>query len=349
MSIKPVPETTFDYGCERFGQLTRVLLHRPDRALELVNAENCHDWLFDYPPDIGRFAEEHDRYRELLTDLGVQVHELSDYLDDGREQIERLPNLTYLHDTAVVSSRGAFLSRMATPARRGEERVLREALDRIGVPILSEFDDPTDAFEGCLMLSPNGLLVADTERHKRVTIEKFIPRALEHFPEVLYVEVPKARRYMHPDTIYNRVDHHLALAYLPAFRATVLYTANGAERVDFVNHMRGKGVEILSVSDSEQRRLACSFVPLAPGVLVHYDTALDPTTQRQLGKRGVELIPFHPDALVAGGGSLRCLTLRLHREPVSNGSRQRAAHGRSSGRRPRSRRRSDRVYQPIVP
>ena len=79
--------------------------------------------------------------------------------------------------------------------------------------------------------------------------------------------------------------------------------------------MRSRGVEIIPVSDSEQARLACSFVPLEPGVIFHYDTALDGPTQRELARRGVELISFHPEAMVAGGGSLRCLTLRLWRTP----------------------------------
>jgi arginine deiminase len=315
MSTAFVDGSGLAYGCEHFGRLTQVVLHRPGKALELIDAANCRHWLFDFPPDVAQFTDEHDRYRELLTSLGVEVHELSDYLEDGHEAVNRLPNLTYLHDTAVVSSHGAFVSQMAGPARRGEERLVRGALLRMGVPILSEFEDPDDAFEGCLLLSPETLLVADTERHTPAAIEKFLPHALAHFSEVLYVEVPKARRFMHPDTIYNRVDNDLALAYLPAFVSVTRHTTEGAEAVDFLEHMRAKGVEILAVSDSEQRRLACSFVPLEPGVIVHYDTALDPSTQRELARRGVELIQFHPDALHAGGGSLRCLTLRLHREP----------------------------------
>jgi len=55
-------------------------------------------------------------------------------------------------------------------------------------------------------------------------------------------------------------------------------------------------------------------VPLEPGVILHYDTALSGRTRQRLSRRGVELILFHPDAMLAGGGSLRCLTLRLHRE-----------------------------------
>ena len=306
---------TLEFGCETFGRLTHVLLHRPGRALELIDAGNCRQWLFDEVPDISAFIEEHDRYREMLESHGVTVLELSDFLDDHQDTIDRLPNLTYLHDTAVVSSHGALLSAMASPARRGEETVVGEALGNLGVPILTRFKTQ-DAFEGCLLLSPRTLLVAETERHKWETVDRFIPRALEYFGEVIYVKIPKARRYMHPDTIYNRADHGLALAYLPAFQSSYCFTDEGAEEIDFEAHMAKRGVEIISVSDSEQRRLACSFVPLEPGVMLHYDCALDSGTRRALERKGVEMSLFHPEALKAGGGSLRCLTLRLRRRPA---------------------------------
>jgi arginine deiminase len=308
-------DTAVDYGCDRFGRLRRVMLHRPGEALRLVGADNYRQWLFDGVPDVARFADEHDGYRDLLESLGVEVVELGDCLRDGHERIARLPNLSYLHDTAVVSRRGAFLSRMAGPARRGEEDLVGEALEALGIPLVHTFDGPDDAFEGCLLLSPETLLVADTERHTAATIARFIPRALEIFPEVIHVAVPKARRFMHPDMIYNRVDHDLALAYLPAFLSAQLHTADGAGEIDFRRHMADRGVEIVEVSDAEQRRWACSFVPLEPGVILHYDIALSPETRRRLERRGVEFVLYHPDALLAGGGSLRCLTLRIHREP----------------------------------
>ncbi len=90
----------------------------------------------------------------------------------------------------------------------------------------------------------------------------------------------------------------------------------GVDKIDFAEHMQRKGVELINISDSEQMRLACSFVPLQPGVIFHYDTALDRETQILLARKGVEVIFFHPEALLAGGGSLRCITLRLRREPL---------------------------------
>jgi len=304
------------YGCEDFGRLTRVMMHRPGRELDLINHDNYRQWLFDRVPNIDRFTEEHDRYRELLVSHGVEVLELSDYLNEHHELTTQMPNLTYMHDIAVICSRGAILSSMAWEGRKKEEIVVREALTKLGIPIFIDFDDEQDKFEGCLLLSLETVLVAETERHSRASIEKFVGKALTAFKEVIYVDIPKARRYMHPDTIYNRVSPRLAITYLPAFKTTYLFTSKGVERIDFAQHMQRKGVELISVSDSEQLRLACTFVPLQPGVIFHYDTALDNETYALLARKGVEIIFFHPEAITAGGGSLRCITLRLHRAPL---------------------------------
>jgi len=314
--VNEIVAAQIPYGCEEFGRLTRVMMHRPGRELELINHENHQQWLFDRVPDIGYFIEEHDRYRELLVSHGIQVLELSDYVNDHHELMEHMPNLIYMHDIAVISSNGAILSAMAWDGRKNEEIVIREALTKLGIPIFIEFDGPQHAFEGCLLLSPDTVLVVETERHNQRAISKFIRKALTAFHEVIYVVTPKARRFMHPDTIYNRVTQHLAMAYLPAFRTSYLFTSKGVYKIDFAEHMQRKGVELINVSGSEQLRLACSFVPIQPGVILHYDTALNKETQVLLARKGVEIILFHPEALMAGGGSLRCITLRLHREPL---------------------------------
>ena len=305
------------YGCDEFGRLTRVMMHRPGSELGLITEENCRRWLFDRVPNISQFTEEHDRYRELLVSLGIEVFELADYVNEHRDLMAWMPNLTYLHDTAVISSQGAILSSMAWEGRRNEEIVVREALTNLGIPIFIEFDNSQEAFEGCLLLSPDTVLVAETERHSQRAIDRFIRKILTKCREVIYVDIPKARRYMHPDTIYNRLTLNLAIAYLPAFKNTYRFTRSGVEKIDFAGHMRRKGTELVNVSDSEQRRLACSFVPLQPGVIVHYDTALDKETQTFLGRKGVEIIFLHPEAITAGGGSLRCFTLRLHRQTLA--------------------------------
>lgn len=301
------------YGCDELGRLKSVLMHTPGEELSLVNESNYKHWLYDKVPDVSRYIKEHRSYQELLESNGVKVYELEDYVDENIDLIRRMPNLTFLHDIAVISEKGAILSRMRPPAREKEEVVVKEALSNLGIPILSEFNEGKGFFEGCLLLSKETIFVADTERHTYSFISKFISNVLKEFDEVIYVRVPKTRRYMHPDTVFNRVREDLALAYLPAFEETCLFTEDYRKRIDFKAFMREKGVKIIPVSDTEQRRLACSFVPLESGTIFHYETALDKKTKKNLENEGVEIIPFGADALRAGGGSLRCHTLRLCR------------------------------------
>lgn len=301
------------YGCDELGRLKSVLVHTPGSELTLINESNYKHWLYDKVPDIPGYVEEHRRYQELLESNGVKVYELEDYVDENVDQIRKMPNLTFLHDIAVISRKGAILSKMRPPARENEEIVVREALNNLGVPVLKEFDGAEGFFEGCLLLSKETIFVADTERHSYPFIQEFISDILNEFNEVIYTRVPKARRYMHPDTVFNRIREDLALAYLPAFEETCLFTEDSVERIDFKRFMHEKGMEIISVSDSEQSRLACSFVPLESGTIVHYDIALDQETMKKLDSEGVQIILFHPEAMRAGGGSLRCHTLRLCR------------------------------------
>ncbi len=301
------------YGCDELGRLKSVLVHTPGEELTLVNESNCKHWLYDKVPDISGYIKEHRSYQELLESNGVRVYELEDNVEENIDMIRNMPNLTFLHDTAVITGKGAILSRMRPPAREKEEVVVKEALNNLGIPILSEFNGGEGFFEGCLLLSKETVFVADTERHTYPFIREFISNILKEFNEVIYVRIPKARRYMHPDTVFNRIREDLALAYLPAVEETCLFTEDSRERIDFKAFMREKGVGIIPVSDSEQSRLACSFVPLESGTIFHYDTALDQKTRKNLESEGVEIIPFHPNALLAGGGSLRCHTLRLCR------------------------------------
>jgi arginine deiminase len=254
------------------------LIHTPGEELKLINKSNYKEWLFDKAPDIKCFIEEHLRYQELLVSNGVKLYELSDYIKVNKNLLSSMPNLTYLHDTAVISKKGAILSRMFHPARKNEEIVVKEALHNLGIPVLIEFLNNNDYFEGCLLLSENTILVVNTERHNIITIKKFIKMILKDFNEVIFVDIPKARRFMHPDTIFNRISTDLGLIYSPVFKETYLYKYDTKEKIDFVKFMQKRGMELIDVSDSEQKRLACSFVPLNSGTIIHYDTSLNKTT-----------------------------------------------------------------------
>ncbi|WP_087018839.1 arginine deiminase [Thaumasiovibrio subtropicus] len=68
------------YVGSEVGQLRRVLLHRPERALNLLTPSNCHELLFDDVLSVERAGEEHDAFAQTLRDQGVEVLLLHDLL-----------------------------------------------------------------------------------------------------------------------------------------------------------------------------------------------------------------------------------------------------------------------------
>lgn len=303
------------YGIERFGRLKTVLVHRPDQSLSKITEANREYFLFDKVPDVEKYLEEHRRYCALLISHGVTVHQLSDHVRRNTDLLERLPNLAYLHDIAVVSAHGAIVSKMSSMGRCHEEIVVREALTDLGIPILYEPGEG-EAFEGCLLLAPGIVFVADTQRHNRSSIQKFIDFILGYFHEVVYARIPQERRFMHPDMVLNRVTERLMVYYPPAFLEVFSITAERRTSVDIKAWMKARRIDLIPLSDTEQRQWGSSFVPLEPGILINYDISLSTQTVHALEREGVRLIQFHPDALLAGGGSLRCLTMRIWRDSL---------------------------------
>ncbi|MDP4180610.1 MAG: arginine deiminase family protein [Bacillota bacterium] len=301
------------YGTEYFSKLKTVMLHCPEDSLKIITEENYKLFLFDVVPDIDRYLEEHFNYENMLIRNGVETLQLSKYINRNTDLLNRLPNLAYLHDIAVISSHGSIISKMSSRGRCHEEIVVREALENMGIPTLYEPTEGED-FEGCLLLSTNTVFVADTERHSRQSIERFIQFILQYFDEVIYALIPQERRFMHPDMILNRVTTNLMLYYPPAFLNTFHITRSFRKEINIKSFMNKRKVEMLSITDDEQKRWGCSFVPLEPGKIINYDISLNQSNVNILEGYGVKFIHFHPDALLAGGSSLRCLTMRIWRD-----------------------------------
>lgn len=301
------------YGAEKLGRLKKVMLHSPEYSIRRVTETNLAFYLFDKVPNYDHFIDEHYAYRKLLTDNGVEVYELSNLIVNNRELMSYLPNLPYLNDSSVITTKGAIISTMCPGGRQYEEIVVREALTSLSIPILHDCG-PGEQFEGLITLSPTTLFVADTERHSKESVERFFISALQHFQDIVYVEVPQARRFMHPDMIFNRISDQLGLVFLPAFLNCWLIQKNRRQKIDFMTWTKQRHMELIPISDEEQQKWGTSFVTLEPNHVINYDISLKPATQKVLESMGVRFTQFHPDALLAGGGSLRCLTLRLLRE-----------------------------------
>ena len=72
------------------------------------------------PPDVRRALEQHAAYVRALRDCGLDVTRL--------EPDEAYPDGTFVEDTAIVTGRGAVITRPGAPTRQGEARSIAECL-----------------------------------------------------------------------------------------------------------------------------------------------------------------------------------------------------------------------------
>lgn len=106
------------YVGSEVGQLRRVLLNRPERALTHLTPSNCHELLFDDVLAVEQAGKEHDAFAQTLTDQGVEVFLLHDLLADTLAVPEAKAWLldtqisNYRFGPAFASDIRAFLSDM---------------------------------------------------------------------------------------------------------------------------------------------------------------------------------------------------------------------------------------------
>ncbi|EEX93356.1 arginine deiminase [Vibrio orientalis CIP 102891 = ATCC 33934] len=90
------------YVGSEVGQLRRVLLNRPERALTHLTPSNCHELLFDDVLAVEAAGEEHDKFAQTLTDQGVEVLLLHNLLVETLEVAEAR---TWLLNTQISDFR----------------------------------------------------------------------------------------------------------------------------------------------------------------------------------------------------------------------------------------------------
>ena len=128
------------YGVRNaYGDLKRVLMHRPGPELNLVTPQTLREFNFDAPVDPERFIDDYETMRGLFHTHGVETVLLTEVLANDADAISfinRRPNMTYTRDLAAVFQSGAVLMGPHLKGRWGDQRMMGRAFQKLGVPVL---------------------------------------------------------------------------------------------------------------------------------------------------------------------------------------------------------------------
>src|SRR5690348_7922873 len=105
--------------------LQRVLVRKPATSGDWDGA----GWR---TPDAATLERQHEQLVELLDGLGVEVI-VADALPD-------LVDAVYMHDSSLVSGRGAVALNMAKTVRQTEPGHARAEFERLGIPVLGTLE-----------------------------------------------------------------------------------------------------------------------------------------------------------------------------------------------------------------
>jgi N-dimethylarginine dimethylaminohydrolase len=285
-----------DWGVSsEIGRLRAVLLRRPGPELDAVTDFDAMQMRSDLIPDIVR--AQHDALADAYRAHGVAVHEI----EQGK--IDK-PNTMFVRDLMLMTPEGAIVTRPASTVRAGEERLVAEALARLGVPILMSVHG-SGTFEGAdvAWVAKDLCFLAEGLRTNEEGANQ-VERMLREIGVSHVVRVGLPHGAMHLDGVLAILDRDLA----------AIWPRRTPYKV--VDTLRKRGVRFIEVEDEveAQNRLSMNFVALAPGEILM--PAGGDRMQAQYEAAGLRCHTVDISECIKAGGGIHCMTGFLKREAV---------------------------------
>jgi arginine deiminase len=254
-----------------------------------------------------------------------------------------MPNLYFTRDPFMNVGDGVLISRMANEVRRRETLFAKYIFKYHPVyKWVPKYHDRTDvhSLEGgdCLVLSPETVAFGMSQRTSAQAVELAANRLINErtgIREILAVDIPKVRAFMHLDTVMTMVDvdtfvvHPNILRVMRAFRLTkpdgnrVAIEEDPRPLVEVFSDVLGRKVRFIECGGAseidaarEQWNDGANTLCVAPGEVITYSRNY--VTNRILRENGITVHEIPSAELSRGRGGPRCMSMPFVREPIPN-------------------------------
>ncbi|MEM7114479.1 MAG: arginine deiminase family protein [Chloroflexota bacterium] len=300
-----------------YGDLKRVIMHRPGPELTLVRPDTLDEFHFDAPVDVDKFVGDYDLMRRTLENHGVETLLLTDILandDDSLNYIRYRPNMTYTRDLATVFASGAVLMGMHLRGRWGDAHILGRAFKRLGVPILGAIEQPGFLEGGGVtMIGEETAVAALCSRANEVGTRRL--RELILGKDVKYfLEVAVPLDQIHIDGSFMMLNDDLCLIHEASFQTFPcrLYEAGKFDHRHILlpEFLAAQGIQMIPITEQERLDGHLNVVVTRKG-----KTAVGFAEATRLGaemaKHGWQVDSFPSETLFLGNGGAHCMTCPL--------------------------------------
>jgi arginine deiminase len=266
---------------------------------------------------------------------------LTDYLEEDYPfVIDPMPNLYFTRDPFACIGGGVALHHMYSRTRNREtlfgDYIFRYHPQYQHVARLYERTEEHSLEGGdILVLSPQVAAVGISQRTEPFAIEVLAKKLLNlGFSQILAIDIPKTRSFMHLDTVFTMVDRDKFTVH-PNIRGAmeVFVLEQGREghldihqeRADLghilMEHLGLSQVTLIpcgggNVIDAarEQWNDGSNTFAIAPGKVIAYDR--NQVTNKKLRDSGIEVLTIPSSELSRGRGGPRCMTMPLVRGTI---------------------------------
>ncbi|MBK7425619.1 MAG: arginine deiminase [Saprospiraceae bacterium] len=332
--------------------LLESLIHAPEKTEELVKM------IIDY-------EELPSSYTELLQSLPNDV--LADVLISGYLEsqdhifFDPIPNFIFTRDIAVVVKDHVIITKAAKQARYRENILtrfifwahpmfadLQESgkiinLNRVDLFPPSKKGEIVSIEGGdMMMLEGEYLLIGSSERTTEHAIHSLKAALFEKdvIKNVVLVNIPNERSFMHIDTLFTRIHYNHIVAFKPIVYEgmssnVVVYRSNGTSKSypsikEFILNEINSSMEFIFAGNGEspyqereQWTDGCNLVAIRPGLAITYDR--NPKTEEAFRSFGYNILPANEflEGVKSGAIDPKSLTNTIITLPSSELSRAR--------------------------